>query len=188
MAMLERNDKGKQVRRYFIQVEKKYKDIIRKNADTANQAANDITICMKQLTALFDEMIPCVMNMQADISEIKNRQTYVSEKPKYPSAFFKRMNRKYEMLCDYLQCTRKELYSSIYIKLEDICGIDINELTENYAMSSRIPENECYPMDAIEHKPEIRHVLENLINSYLVKFGLLTENELENWKRKTIFD
>lgn len=26
MAMLERNDKGKQVRRYFIQVEKKYKD------------------------------------------------------------------------------------------------------------------------------------------------------------------
>lgn len=27
MAMLERNDRGKQVRRYFIQVEKKYKEI-----------------------------------------------------------------------------------------------------------------------------------------------------------------
>ena len=28
MAMLERNDKGKQVRRYFIEVEKKYKENI----------------------------------------------------------------------------------------------------------------------------------------------------------------
>ncbi len=28
MAMLERNEKGKQVRRYFIDVEKKYKQIV----------------------------------------------------------------------------------------------------------------------------------------------------------------
>ncbi len=31
MAMLERIDKGKQVRRYFIKVEEKYKEIIAKN-------------------------------------------------------------------------------------------------------------------------------------------------------------
>lgn len=37
MAMLERNDKGKQVRRYFIQIEKKYKGSIFKSTPTGKE-------------------------------------------------------------------------------------------------------------------------------------------------------
>ncbi len=38
MAMLERNEKGKQVRRYFIQVEKKYKESVLDNLSTELRA------------------------------------------------------------------------------------------------------------------------------------------------------
>lgn len=42
MAMLERNEKGKQVRRYFIQVEKKYKEVQRIAADKMAEVLDHI--------------------------------------------------------------------------------------------------------------------------------------------------
>lgn len=48
MAMLERNEKGKQVRRYFIQVEKKYKDAKSSLADLSPQLQLLINMEMKQ--------------------------------------------------------------------------------------------------------------------------------------------
>ena len=43
-------------------------------------------------------------------------------------------------------------------------------------------------MDAIEHDPQLRDALSLLINSSLVKYGLQTEEQVKNFKRKTLFD
>lgn len=43
-------------------------------------------------------------------------------------------------------------------------------------------------MDAIEHNTQLRDVLTLLIDSSLVKYGLQTEDEIKNFKRKTLFD
>ena len=43
-------------------------------------------------------------------------------------------------------------------------------------------------MDAIEHNTQLRDALTLLIDSSLVKYGLQTEDEIKNFKRKTLFD
>lgn len=43
-------------------------------------------------------------------------------------------------------------------------------------------------MDAIEHNTQLRDALTLLIDSSLIKYGLQTEDEIKNFKRKTLFD
>lgn len=43
-------------------------------------------------------------------------------------------------------------------------------------------------MDAIEHNKQLRDALTLLIDGSLIKYGLQTEEQLKNFKRKTLFD
>ena len=130
-----------------------------------------------------------ITTMQQDIQELKQsqRNRYLLEK-RYPSAWYKKIVPKYKMLMDYFDCTRSELYSSIYKELEDIYNIDINQIYEDYCYENHLLKNECYPMDAIEHNTQLRDALTLLIDSSLVKYRLQTEDEIKNFKRKTLFD
>lgn len=92
------------------------------------------------------------------------------------------------MLMEYFDCSRGELYSSIYKELEDTYNVDINQIHEDYCYENHLLKDECYPMDAIEHNARLREALTLLIDSSLVKYGLQTEEEIKNFKRKTLFD
>ena len=107
---------------------------------------------------------------------------------KYPSAWYQKIAPKYKMLMEYFGCTRSELYSSIYKELEDTYDIDINQIHEDYCYENHLLKNECYAMDAIEHNKQLRDAIALLIDNSLVKYGLQTEEQLKNFKRKTLFD
>lgn len=107
---------------------------------------------------------------------------------KYPSAWYQKIAPKYKMLMEYFGCTRSELYSSIYKELEDTYDIDINQIHEDYCYENHLLKNECYAMDAIEHNKQLRDAITLLIDNSLVKYGLQTEEQLKNSKRKTLFD
>ena len=81
----------------------------------------------KAITTLTNNMI----TMQQDIQELKQsqRNRYLLEK-RYPSAWYKKIAPKYKMLMEYFDCTRNELYFSIYKELEDTYDIDINQIHE----------------------------------------------------------
>ena len=144
-----------------------------------------ISSMTQAITTLTNNMI----TMQQDIQELKQsqRNRYLLEK-RYPSAWYKKIAPKYKMLMDYFDCTRSELYSSIYKELEDCYNIDINQIHEDYCYENHLLKDECYPMDAIEHHTQLRDALTLLIDSSLVKYGLQTEDEIKNFKRKTLFD
>lgn len=144
-----------------------------------------ISSMTQAITTLTNNMI----TMQQDIQELKQsqRNRYLLEK-RYPSAWYKKIAPKYKMLMDYFDCTRSELYSSIYKELEDMYNIDINQIHEDYCYENHLLKDECYPMDAIEHNTQLRDALTLLIDSSLVKYGLQTEDEIKNFKRKTLFD
>lgn len=144
-----------------------------------------ISSMTQAITTLTNNMI----TMQQDIQELKQsqRNRYLLEK-RYPSAWYKKIAPKYKMLMDYFDCTRSELYSSIYKELEDTYNIDINQIHEDYCYENHLLKDECYPMDAIEHHTQLRDALTLLIDSSLVKYGLQTEDEIKNFKRKTLFD
>lgn len=125
--------------------------------------------------------------MKLEKLEQSQKNRYLSEK-RYPSAWYKKIVPKYKMLMEYFNCSRKELYSSIYKELEDRYDIDINQIHEDYCYENHLLKDECYPMDAIEHDAKLRDALTLLIDSSLVKFGLQTEEEIKNFKRETLFD
>lgn len=144
-----------------------------------------ISSMTQTITTLTNNMI----TMQQDIQELKQsqRNRYLLEN-RYPSAWYKKIAPKYKMLMDYFDCTRSELYSSIYKELEDAYNVDINQIHEDYCYENHLLKDECYPMDAIEHNTQLRDALTLLIDNSLVKYGLQTEDEIKNFKRKTLFD
>lgn len=144
-----------------------------------------ISSMTQAITTLTNNMI----TMQQDIQELKQsqRNRYLLEK-RYPSAWYKKIAPKYKMLMDYFDCTRSELYSSIYKELEDCYNIDINQIHEDYCYENHLLKDECYPMDAIEHNTQLRDGLTLLIDNSLIKYELQTEDEIKNFKRKTLFD
>ena len=167
-------------------------DIIEKYRHNELQPVQDITPItdtLNTLTQVLTTLITNITAMQQDIQELKQsqRNRYLLEK-RYPSAWYKKIAPKYKMLMEYFDCTRSELYSSIYKELEDTYNIDINQIHEDYCYENHLLKDECYPMDAIEHDTKLRDALTLLIDSSLVKYGLQTEEEIKNFKRKTLFD
>ena len=119
--------------------------------------------------------------------EYSQKNRYILENP-YPSAWCRKIAPKYKMLTEYFGCTRSDLYCSIYKELEDTYDIDINQIHEDYCYENHLLKTECYPMDAIEHDKQLRDAVTLLIDSNLIKYGLQTEDQIKNFKRKTLFD
>lgn len=187
LSMTVKNERGQEARRYFIACEQGLKI-----AATKLQSNTNMTEMMESLKSMAQAITTLTNNMitmQQDIQELKQsqRNRYLLEK-RYPSAWYKKIAPKYKMLMDYFDCTRSELYSYIYKELEDCYNIDINQIHEDYCYENHLLKDECYPMDAIEHNTQLRDALTLLIDSSLVKYGLQTEDEIKNFKRKTLFD
>lgn len=169
-------------------------DIVEKyrNHELATTHQMDMTPITKAITSMSQAITTLTANiaiMQQDIQDLKQsqRNRYLLEK-RYPSAWYKKIAPKYKLLMEYFDCTRNELYSSIYKELEDTYGVDINQIHEDYCYENHLLKDECYPMDAIEHDAKLRDALVLLIDSSLIKYGLKTEEEIKNFKRETLFD
>ena len=181
LSMTGNSEKHEEARKYFIACEQGLKIATKR---LQSQQTN-----MKLLIDAITTLTNNITTMQQDIEKLKQsqRNRYLLEK-RYPSAWYKKIAPKYKMLMDYFDCTRSELYSSIYKELEDCYNIDINQIHEDYCYENHLLKDECYPMDAIEHNTQLRDALTLLIDSSLIKYGLQTEDEIKNFKRKTLFD
>ena len=155
-------------------IDKKFTNDI--NAEfLAESISNAITVALQPITERLEKIEQTQINR------------YLSSR-RYPSAWYKKIAPKYKMLMEYFDCTRSELYSSIYKELEDTYDVDINQIHEDYCYENNLLKDECYPMDAIEHHIQLRDALTLLIDSSLIKYGLQTEEQIKNFKRETLFD
>ena len=141
----------------------------------AESISNAITVALQPITERLEKI------------EQTQTNRYLSSR-RYPSAWYKKIAPKYKMLMEYFDCTRSELYSSIYKELEDTYDVDLNQIHEDYCYENNLLKDECYPMDAIEHHTQLRDALTLLIDSSLIKYGLQTEEQIKNFKRETLFD
>lgn len=188
LSMTGNTERHEQARKYFIACEQGLKAAVQKNQSVQanlNQITDVISDLTKSLTSLTENMT----SIQQDIQELKQaeRNRY-SFKNRYPSAWFKKMSLKYDLLQKYFNCTRNELYSNLYKELEDTYNIDINKIYEDYCCKNHLYRNECYPMDAIEHNDELKNNLTQLVDSNLIKYGIMTTEQIEKFKRITLFD
>lgn len=150
LSMTGSTERHEQARQYFIACEQGLKVAVHKLENNAEleKISEIITSMSQELTTL----IETIAIMQQDIQALKmfQRNRYLLVK-KYPSPWYKKIAPKYKMLMDYFDCTRSELYSSIYKELEDMYDIDVNQIHEDYCYENHLRKDECYPMDAIEH-------------------------------------
>ncbi len=153
------------------------------------EEGNITNTLIKTLNAISESMTIMRNDIDSRLSKLEQSHCnrYLVE-TRYPSAWYKKMAPKYKLLQEYFDCTRRELYSSIYKELEDSYDIDINQIHEDYCYENHLLKDECYPMDAIEHNTKLRQALTLLIDTSLVKFGLQTEEEIKHFKRETLFD
>lgn len=151
------------------------------NMNTLDMNLLSTTISMAITTALQP------INERLRQLEYSQKNRYILENP-YPSAWYRKIAPKYKMLTEYFGCTRGDLYCSIYKELEDTYDIDINQIHEDYCYENHLLKTECYPMDAIEHDKQLRDAVTLLIDNNLIKYGLQTEDQIKNFKRKTLFD
>lgn len=181
-----KSDKANQFMDWVWDIVEKY----RNHELTQQIDMTPITEAITSMSQAITALTTSIATMQQDIQDLKQSQKnrYLSEKIYHPSAWYKKISPKYKMLMEYFNCSRKELYSSIYKELEDTYDVDINQIYEDYCYENHLSKDECYQMDAIEHDTKLRDALTLLIDSSLVKFGLQTEEEIKNFKRETLFD
>lgn len=126
--------------------------------------------------------------MQQDISSIKEQQTQTQKQisKKSFSRWTSKMFPKYQLLMDYFDIDRKELYHNLFLELQNLYpDIDLTQMQDDYCFENNL--DSCFTMDVIEHNKELRILFENMVENLLDRYKLKSDTDEEYTYRKTIF-
>lgn len=126
--------------------------------------------------------------MQQDISTIKEQQLQTQKQiPKKSfSRWTSKMFPKYQLLMDYFDIDRKELYHNLFLELQNLYpDIDLAQMQDDYCFENNL--DSCFTMDVIEHNKELRTLFEHMVNGLLDRYKLKSDSDEEYTVRKTIF-
>lgn len=143
----------------------------------------------KDPTIIAMQMITETMKlMQQDISTIKEQQLQVQKQisKKTFSRWTSKMFPKYQLLMDYFDIDRKELYHNLFLELQNLYpDIDLAQMQDDYCFENKL--DSCFTMDVIEHNKELRTLFEHMVNDLLDRYKLKSDPDGEYTVRKTIF-
>ena len=181
LSMTGNTERHEQARSYFIACEKGLK--IAASKLQFNQLE------LKSLTDTLTAITSTITSMQQDINDLKQPQTPQLEttykKPYNP--WFTKMQPKYKLLEDYFDITRGQLYKNILLELENIYDLDTQQIQADYCYENNLTS--CYPLEPYEFMPKYRDMIESIVNSNLIKYGIASETDkITSNKHITIFD
>ncbi len=134
-------------------------------------------------------------NMKDDINtrltkleEQSEQQPVIETTYKKPyNPWFVKMQPKYKLLEEYFDITRGKLYHNILLELENLYDIDTQQIQADYCYENNI--SSCYPLEPYEFVPKYRDMIEQIVNSNLIKYGIASEDDpITSTKHITIFD
>lgn len=107
------------------------------------------------------------------------------KKPYNP--WFAKMQPKYKLLEEYFDITRGQLYKNILWELENLYNIDTQQIQADYCYENNL--SSCYPLEPYEFVPKYRDMIEQIVNSNLIKYGIASKDDpITSTKHMTIFD
>lgn len=107
------------------------------------------------------------------------------KKPYNP--WFAKMQTKYKLLEEYFDITRGQLYKNILWELENLYDINTQQIQADYCYENNI--SSCYPLEPYEFVQKYRDMIEQIVNSNLIKYGIVSEGDpIASTKHITIFD
>lgn len=117
------------------------------------------------------------------LKEQQKQQEIAAKKPegkKTPSLFAKSMFPKYRAIEEYFGYSRKELYHKLYLTIQRYYQINLDQIKETYCMENGLAD--CFLMDAIESRKDLRTKLQYIVDQILNKWGIdVEENEYESF-------
>lgn len=142
---------------------------------TLNSIANSMDTINSRLSKLEETQNQAIL----ELPENKYRKPY--------NPWFAKMQPKYTLLEEYFNITRGQLYKSILLELENLYGIDTQQIQADYCYENNI--SSCYPLEPYEFTPKYRDMIEDIVNSNLIKYGIASETDpITSTKHITIFD
>lgn len=126
--------------------------------------------------------------MQQDISTIKEQQ--LNAQKQIPKESFSRwtskMFPKYQLLMDYFDTNRKELYHNLFLEFQNLYpDIDPAQMQDDYCFENKL--DSFYTMDVIEHNKELRILFEHMVDDLLERYQLKPDTDEEYMVKETIF-
>lgn len=122
--------------------------------------------------------------------QLSSQQEQVKQIPTYTKPYnpwFSKMSPKYKLLEEHFNITRGQLYKDILLELENIYNIDTIQIQADYCYENNVES--CYPLEPYEFVPKYREMIEQVVNSNLIKYGIAAESDpIASTKHVTIFD
>lgn len=107
------------------------------------------------------------------------------KKPYNP--WFAKMQPKYKLLEEYFGVTRGQLYKNILWEMENLYDIDTQQIQADYCYENNL--SSCMPLDPYDFQPKYRDMIEQIVNSNLIKYGIASKDDpITSMKHITIFD
>ena len=141
------------------------------------------------LNTISKSMIEMKTDMDNRLSKLEEQSQPTPEitykKPYNP--WFAKMQKKYKLLEEYFDITRGQLYKNILWELENLYDIDTQQIQADYCYENNI--SSCYPLEPYEFTQKYRDMIEQIVNSNLIKYGIASESDpITSTKHITIFD
>lgn len=122
--------------------------------------------------------------------QLSSQQEHAKQIPTYTKPYnpwFSKMSPKYRLLEEYFNITRGQLFKDILLELENIYNIDTVQIQADYCYENNVES--CYPLEPYEFVPKYREMIEQVVNSNLIKYGIAAESDpIASTKHVTIFD
>ncbi len=182
LSMTGNTERHEQARQYFIACEQGLKVATQKlqyntNADKLSSAIENMNITLNSIDTRLTKL--------EEQSEHQSQIETTYKKPYNP--WFAKMQPKYKLLEEYFDITRGQLYKNILWELENLYNIDTQQIQADYCYENNI--SSCYPLEPYEFVPRYRDMIEQIVNSNLIKYSIASEDDpITSTKHMTIFD
>ncbi len=134
-----------------------------------------------------------LLSLNERISKLEESQEQVKKSlPKKRFSYWNsKMFPKYQLLMDYFEIPtgkNRILYRELYKEFHNTYpDIEINQIQADYCYENNI--SSCYPLEPYEFTQKYRDMIEQIVNSNLIKYGIASESDpITSTKHITIFD
>lgn len=178
LSMTGNTERHEQARQYFVACEQGLKVAAQKLQSVTNNSTDKKLI----------ELLTSMDNRLSKLEEQTQSQPAIETTYKKPyNPWFAKMQKKYKLLEEYFDITRGQLYKNILWELENLYDIDIQQIQADYCYENNI--SSCYPLEPYEFTQKYRDMIEQIVNSNLIKYGIASESDpITSTKHITIFD
>lgn len=178
LSMTVKNERGQEARKYFVACEQGLKVAAQKLQSVTNNSTDEKLI----------ELLTSMDNRLSKLEEQTQSKSVIETTYKKPyNPWFTKMQKKYKLLEEYFDITRGQLYKNILWELENLYDIDTQQIQADYCYENNI--SSCYPLEPYEFTQKYRDMIEQIVNSNLIKYGIASESDpITSTKHITIFD